>query len=183
MILIIGLGNPGKKYENTPHNAGFLVLDKIAQRLGLKFKEKLGQSLVIKTASNDEDLILAKPQTYMNNSGNAVLKLKQFYKAANENFIVVHDDIDLPFGKIKESYNSRSAGHKGVDSIIKALDGKNFYRLRLGVCPEKKPEDLENYVTKKIPEKYKDIFFGAIDKAADKLLALCNTSRASHQAK
>lgn len=167
MILVFGLGNPGKKYERTPHNAGFLVLDQIAQSLNIgDFKEKFGESLFIKTKRKNNDLILIKPQTFMNNSGAAAAQFKNFFKAANENIIIIHDDIDLPFGQFKESFDSGAAGHKGVQSIINAVGGKNFYRLRIGICPKEKPNDLEDYVTKKIPEDYEDIFFETVNNAA-----------------
>lgn len=179
MFLIIGLGNPEEKYNQTPHNAGFLVLDKIAQNLNLGgFKEKFLESLFIKTSYKDCGLILVKPQVYMNNSGMSAAQFKNFYKIANENIIVVHDDIDLPFGKIKKSFGSGSAGHKGVESIINAISGKNFHRVRIGICPEQKPEDLENYVTKKILAQYEDLFLKSIKKAADLALTLAAPTHA-----
>jgi PTH1 family peptidyl-tRNA hydrolase len=180
MTFIFGLGNPGKKYKNTPHNAGFLVLDEIAKILNVgEFKQEFASSLFIKTNYNGEDIFLVKPQTYMNNSGLAVSEFKNFYKTKNENIIVVHDDIDLPFGKIKQTFNSGSAGHKGVQSIIDSLGAKNFYRVKIGVCPMKKPENLEDYVIKKIPQHCREIFFDSIVKAAQMTLSLCNTSRTS----
>jgi len=131
MILIAGLGNPGKKYQGTRHNIGFLVIDQL------------------KTL-NPEGVVLAKPQTFMNNSGKAVKSLLGDYKEKPENLIVVHDDIDLPLGKIKIAKDRGAAGHKGVESIIKELKTKNFTRLRIGIQPKSgKPRKSEIFVLQK----------------------------------
>lgn len=167
MNLIFGLGNPGKQYEKTPHNAGFLVLDQIVKILDLgTFKRKFANSFFIKTKYQGKDFILIKPLTYMNNSGLVVIKFKNFYKEKNENLTIIHDDIDLPFGFFKQSFQAGSAGHKGVQSIIDALGNNDFYRLRIGICPDQKPDDLENYVIQKIPKAYENIFFKSINNAA-----------------
>ena len=130
MILIVGLGNPGKKYEKTRHNAGFMVLDELEK------KELPGVRFL-------------KPDTFMNNSGNAVKKEMQKLKLKNQNLIIIHDDIDIPLGKIKVSKGSGSAGHKGVESIIQSLGTKDFTRIRIGILPpEGKPEDVETFVLK-----------------------------------
>lgn len=113
--LIIGLGNPGKKYERTRHNAGFLFIDEL-------------ESLKIK-------ITLAKSQSFMNESGKAVSDLIKFYKIKPENILIVHDDIDILWGNYKFSFGRSSAGHKGVESIIKSLKTKNFWRLRIGIQP------------------------------------------------
>jgi peptidyl-tRNA hydrolase, PTH1 family len=158
MILIIGLGNPGKKYKNTRHNIGFAVLDRFSEESGFPdftFFEK-GNSLVSQNIPGKEKLLLAKPQTFMNNSGKAAKALIKFYKP--EKLIVVHDDIDLPVGKIKLVENRGSAGHKGVASVIRETGTKNFWRLRIGVCPEKgKPENVENFVLGKIKNEEKTV--------------------------
>ncbi len=113
--LIIGLGNPGKKYECTRHNAGFLFIDEL-ERLKIK-------------------ITLAKSQSFMNESGKAVANLIKFYKVKPENILIVHDDIDILWGSYKFSFGRSSAGHKGVESIIKSLKTKNFWRLRIGIQP------------------------------------------------
>ncbi|KPJ56785.1 hypothetical protein AMJ49_03885 [Parcubacteria bacterium DG_74_2] len=134
-ILIIGLGNPGKKYEKTRHNIGFRVIDELrkknnfpAFRLSKKFNTLI---------SKDKKIILAKPQTFMNSSGQAVKSLVSFYKIKSQDIIVTHDDLDLPLEKIKISEDSRSAGHKGVQSIIDEIGTKNFTRFRIGIKPQK----------------------------------------------
>ena len=115
--LIVGLGNPGEEYENTRHNVGFLFIDKLSKQL--------------KTA----DFKYEKSQAFMNKSGDAVLVLSKFYKIKPENILVVHDDIDILWSSFKFSFGRSSAGHKGIESIIKALKTKNFWRLRIGIQP------------------------------------------------
>jgi len=154
MTIIVGLGNPGEKYENTPHNIGFEAVDEFAKRNNFpdfKLSKKFNACVSEKNA-----VLLAKPQTFMNKSGFSVKALDNFYKA--ENLIIIHDDIDLPLGKIKVSKNRGSAGHKGVESIIKELGTKNFTRIRIGVSPaEAKPKDAEKYVLKKLQKKDREI--------------------------
>ena len=143
--LIVGLGNPGKKYEKTRHNVGFRVIDEL-------------ESL---DCAQDENVILLKPDNYMNNSGRAVKEYLNYEKITVSNLIVIHDDIDLPFETVKVSKDSSSAGHKGVQSIIDTIGTKDFTRIRIGIKPamEKKQETerfvLENFTAfeeKALPE-------------------------------
>lgn len=160
MTIIIGLGNPGDKYQKTPHNIGFEIIDKIAEvndfpefKLSKKFKA---------FTSEKNQTILVKPETFMNESGQAVKAIKSFYKT-NE-IIVIHDDIDLVIGKIKLSKNSGSAGHKGIDSIIKELGTKDFERIRVGIQPEKgKPKEVEKYVLRKLKKSDLEKIMNEID--------------------
>jgi len=134
--LIIGLGNPGPEYQNNRHNIGFQTLEslRVAPNLfGALSNFKLEKKFKAEIAKGD-NFILAKPQTFMNNSGQAVKILKSFYKIKPENIIVIHDDIDLPISKIRISQGSSSGGNKGVDSIIKELGSKNFIRVRVGIA-------------------------------------------------
>ena len=117
--LVVGLGNPGNEYENTRHNIGFIFIDVLAKYLNV----------------SEVGLRLAKPQTFMNKSGTAVSALSKYYKAKSENILVIHDDIDILWGRYKFSFGRSSAGHQGVESIIKALKTKNFWRLRIGIQP------------------------------------------------
>lgn len=135
MYLIIGLGNPGDKYIDTRHNLGFEVVDELRRKLELsswvledKFKAE-----VIKNS----EVILARPQTYMNKSGLAVLKLARFYKIKPKDIIVIHDELDLLVGHMKVRIGGSDAGHHGVESIIKELGTEGFIRLRLGIGAEK----------------------------------------------
>jgi len=134
MHLIVGLGNPGKKYTLTRHNVGWLVIDEIAKQQDLSWK--LQKKLQAEVAKNEE-LILAKPQTFMNLSGIAVASIIKCYKlqATSYKLVIVHDDIDLEFGTIRVSRNASSAGHKGVQSIIDHLGTKDFWRIRIGIRP------------------------------------------------
>lgn len=148
MKIIVGLGNPGEKYENTRHNVGFKALDCFGQQIGLdwSFNKKFNADL-----AKDGDTIYVKPQTFMNNSGIAVEAVMSFYdllpkkmgllKEKNADLsdilTVVHDDLDLPLGKIKESIDSRAAGNNGVQSIINYLKTKNFKRIRIGINSER----------------------------------------------
>lgn len=137
MFLIVGLGNPGNKYTKTRHNVGFLVVSALAEKYGLKFKNQPKfQSYIAEGGLQEEKVILAMPMTYMNNSGLAVSSLAQFYKIKIENIIVIHDEIDLPLGKMRVSFGASSGGHNGVASIIRDLGRKNFIRLRIGIGNE-----------------------------------------------
>jgi len=172
MIIIVGLGNPGEKYKNTPHNIGFEAVDEFARKnnfpdfkLSKKFNALISESII-----GDKKIILAKPQTFMNNSGLTIKKLIQSSKFKVQNYIIVHDDIDLLLGKIKISRNRGSAGHKGVESIINALGTKNFSRIRIGIQPRAgKPEDIEQFVLKKFSESDKKTIAEAINQTISTL--------------
>jgi PTH1 family peptidyl-tRNA hydrolase len=143
MKLIIGLGNPGKEYEYTRHNAGFMALDALADAVSPEHSaggwKKEKNALVAKQG----DIILAKPQTFMNLSGTAVQALMSFYKIPLENIIVIHDDIDLKLGDLREKVGGGSAGHNGIKSIDSAV-GKDYRRIRIGVGrPEVRAESGE----------------------------------------
>lgn len=134
MRLIIGLGNPGEKYVNTRHNIGFKVLDKIADSKNVIFRlENEFKSENADFGDLENRVKLVKPQTFMNNSGEAVSKLKNYYKLDTEDIWVVHDDVDLELGKIKIVLGGSSAGHKGVQSIIDSVGTDQFWRIRVGV--------------------------------------------------
>lgn len=132
MKLIVGLGNPGKKYANTRHNLGFIAVEKLARSWelgGWRYSKKFNSELL----TQNSKLILAKPQTFMNASGFAVFKLASFYKIEPEGIWVVHDDVDLPLGKLKIIEGRGSAGHRGAMSIIEQLGTVDFVRFRLGI--------------------------------------------------
>ncbi len=131
--LVVGLGNPGRQYRETRHNVGFVTLDRLAMRLNLAYSRVQFRALVIDGRHNGRRLFLAKPQTYMNESGQAVGALMKFYKIPLENLLVVHDDVDLPLGTLRIRPGGGSAGQKGVGSIIDRLGKQDFPRLRIGV--------------------------------------------------
>lgn len=133
MKLIVGLGNPGRKYEQTRHNIGFLVLDRLAEDAGVALRRRVCDSLVGEIALNNERILLAKPQTYMNRSGAAVAALLKEFRSSNDELVVVYDELDLPFGRIRIRPNGSAAGHRGVLSIRESLAGAPFYRVRVGI--------------------------------------------------
>lgn len=153
MKLIVGLGNPGAQYQNSRHNVGFQTIDFFTEFLKKEGafsewgKEKQMQSTIGKGKYADEDFILAKPDTFMNDSGKAVKALLKKYKLTPKNLLVVHDDIDIVIGSYKYTKNRGSAGHRGVQSIIDALGTKDFGRMRIGIQPERrKPSDTNTFV-------------------------------------
>src|SRR3989344_1858809 len=154
MKTIIGLGNPGKEYENTRHNAGRMAVGFLAQKNDLPefVFDKKSNSLI----SKNKKVLLALPETFMNKSGFSAGKLYKT-KKENKDLVVIHDDLDLPLGKIKISYGKNSGGHKGVESIMRALKNKNFYRIRIGVISGKnKPADILKFIVGKFkPEEEK----------------------------
>jgi len=132
-ILIIGLGNPGREYRGNRHNIGFMVLDHLAAKIGITFLRLESKALVAKGEQNGRRLILAKPQTYMNLSGQAVGALLRFYKIPLEDLLVIYDDVDLPYEALRMRPGGGSAGQKGIQSIIENLGTDEFPRLRIGV--------------------------------------------------
>ncbi|MCL0056733.1 aminoacyl-tRNA hydrolase [Dehalococcoidia bacterium] len=180
MILIVGLGNPGKKYEKTRHNIGFRAVDEIAANFQFSIFnfQSIFNAKISKGIFKNQKIILAKPQTFMNNSGISVKKIIRNWKLEIGNLVVVHDDIDLPLGKIRISKNRGAAGHKGVQSIIKELGTKNFYRVRIGICPQtgspsqvlqnkiwgSKPKNVEKFVLQKFTKDEEKILKQVIKK-------------------
>lgn len=149
MKLIIGLGNPGKKYQKTRHNAGSRAINEL-EFLSL------------------ENVVLAKPTNFMNESGKAVKNLLKAYRLKPDNLIVIHDDIDLPIGKIRIVKNRGAAGHKGVESIIEKLKTKNFIRFRIGVCSKTgKPKNPEKFVLQKFHKEEEKIIKEIIKKTTE----------------
>ena len=148
MKLIIGLGNPGKEYESTRHNAGFLFLDtlKVSWEFPAFVPEKKFMSLASAGMKNGEKTLLVKPETFMNRSGEAVTALVNFFKLGPTDITVVHDDLDLPFGTWKIATDSGAAGHNGVTDIIGRLGTKEFRRIRIGIGRPEDNRDPADYV-------------------------------------
>jgi len=168
MKIIVGLGNPGEEYANSRHNAGWLVVDKIIQKIPAKDWSTSGRKFnaeIFETIIGDEKVILVKPLTFMNASGKTVAALINFYKEKIENLWLIHDEIDLEPGIIKIINNRSSAGHKGVDSVIKELARQDFTRFRIGVG---KPNiDQKEFVLAKPTGQEKEIFEKSIEFAAE----------------
>ncbi len=160
MILIVGLGNPGEKYKNTRHNIGFRIVDEFAKANSftkLKLSKKFN-SLVSKGILDNKETILAKPQTFMNESGKAVRTLTSFYKIKTSDLVIIHDDMDLLLRKIKIVKNRGTAGHKGVESVVKEIGTKDFIRFRIGTQPQKgKPKEPEKFVLQKFNKEEKKL--------------------------
>ena len=132
-FLIVGLGNPGREYRETRHNVGFMLLDRLAIKLNARFTRLQSRALVANTIYGESRIILAKPQTFMNLSGQSVLGLVHFYKLPLTNLLVAHDDLDLPTGTIRIRPDGGSAGQKGMASILERFGTDDFPRLRLGI--------------------------------------------------
>jgi len=164
MFLIFGLGNPEKKYEETRHNIGSKVVDE------LRSSPHFATARVIDELGSFDlaDVILAKPATFMNESGKRVKSLIRYHALKANNLIVLHDDLDIPLGEIRIAKDRGSAGHKGVDSVIKEMGTKDFVRFRVGVCPKAgKPANPEKFVLQKFNKEEGKIVEQAIEKTAE----------------
>ena len=147
MKLIVGLGNPGIEYQFTPHNLGFLAIDRIAERCGVEVRNRQCRSLTAKAVIGSETVLLAKPETFMNLSGLAVRELVDKHEVTPESdLIVLQDELDFPLGIVRLQRNRSSAGHNGIESLIGALGTQDFLRIRMGVAPERKIEDGMSYL-------------------------------------
>ncbi len=170
MFLIVGLGNPGKKFQNTRHNIGFCVVDEFRKKNDFPVF-KLNKKSLAETSEGKvglEKVIIAKPQTFMNNSGQSVKKMASSMRLQTANLFVVHDDIDLPLGKLRISVGRSSAGHKGVESIIRELKTKNFARFRIGIMNhESRIKNTERFVLKKFNKNEEKILKEAVEKTVE----------------
>jgi PTH1 family peptidyl-tRNA hydrolase len=145
--LIVGLGNPGIEYQFTPHNMGFLAVDRIAEQCGVRVNNRNCRAQTARTSLAGYDVVLAKPETYMNLSGASVRDLVREYEVQPEQeLIVLYDELDLPFGSLRIRPRGRSAGHNGVESVIGALGTQDFARIRIGIRPDHPVDDGARYV-------------------------------------
>lgn len=173
--LIVGLGNPGAKYEMTRHNAGFLAVDLFAIKENLNIKKLKFHSLTADCIINGKKCLVMKPQTFMNNSGEAVGEAARFYKIPPENVIVISDDISLDVGKIRIKRKGSAGGHNGLKSIIAHLGSENFVRIKVGVG--KKPSadyDLVDWVLGRFPKELEKNLKSALENAVDALPYIVN---------
>jgi PTH1 family peptidyl-tRNA hydrolase len=146
--LIVGLGNPGIEYQFTPHNLGFLLVDRLAQECGVKVSNRRCHSLTAKATVAGEQVLLAKPETYMNLSGLAVRELAEEYElTSGEELIVAHDELAFPLGTIRIRERGSAGGHNGLESVIGALGTEKFVRIRIGIAPDHAVRDGARYVT------------------------------------
>jgi len=171
--LIIGLGNPGRKYKKTRHNIGFRVLDKFKEENNFpKFKmDKKLQSEITEKIADNKKTILVKPQTFMNSSGVAVKAIMNFYGLAPTSLIIVHDELDLPLGEVKLSQDKGSAGHNGIKSIIQHIGTQDFIRIRIGIKPSVEIKNAANFVLKKFSKDEEQTLEQAIKKACQTFLS------------
>ncbi len=152
-FLIVGLGNPGKKYETTRHNAGFMCIDKFSQEENVDVKKVKFHALIGECYIEDHKVIVMKPQTMMNNSGQAIKECATFYKIPPENIIVIYDDISLEPGKLRIRRKGSAGGHNGIKSIIAHLGSENFPRVKIGVGAKPHPDyDLVDWVLGSFPK-------------------------------
>jgi len=167
MRLIVGLGNPGTEYEWTPHNMGFLAVDGIAERAGIRITRPEAKSYVGRGKVAGEEVILAKPQTMMNLSGVAVRMLLEKYECDPAEMIVLTDEVDLPWGMLRIRERGSGGTHNGLKSIVSALGGGEFIRVRLGIKPEKIWGELRDYVLSKLSRADREIAGQMVTEATD----------------
>jgi PTH1 family peptidyl-tRNA hydrolase len=168
MRLIVGLGNPGEKYEHTRHNAGFDALSILADTLGVGTARLKGNALVMEGSVNGEKVVLCKPQSYMNLSGAAVSELMHFYKLALDQLLIIYDDVDIPQGWLRIRRGGSAGTHNGMRSVIACLDTGDFARVRIGIGKNPPEYDLKDWVLSRYhtPEE-RQLAFDAYRKAAD----------------
>ncbi len=173
MKLILGLGNPGRGYHWTRHNVGFLLLDALAQKHGIEVSRRGMKSLYGRGRIGTEEVILAKPQTFMNLSGEAAQRLLQFFKIPPENMIVLHDDLDLPPGKPRIRVRGGHGGHKGIRSIVEALGSDGFVRFKMGIGRPPRPgQDPADFVLEPLASGEREDFQKGIEENLESLEVL-----------
>ena len=172
MYLIVGLGNPDAEYDNTRHNMGFNTINRISEKYNIKLKKNKFQGLFEIGEIEGQKVIIVKPQTYMNLSGNCVKEIVDFYKIEKENIIIIYDDMDIEPGKIKIRKKGSSGGHNGIKSIIQMLGTDEFPRIRIGIGkPEHKGDEI-NYVIGAIPDEEKERLIQGVEKAEKALIEI-----------
>lgn len=169
-FLLIGLGNPGREYKDTRHNFGFMLIDRIAVRLNARGMKVQSKAIVTDTMHEDRKLILAKPQTYMNLSGQSVQGLVHFYKIPLTNLMVLSDDLDIPFGTIRIRAAGGPGGQRGLSSVIESLGTKDFPRLRLGIGRPPGRMDPANFILQNFSRDEMKSISEILDAGADAVL-------------
>jgi PTH1 family peptidyl-tRNA hydrolase len=178
--LIVGLGNPGLEYQFTPHNLGFLAVDRIANEYGVEIRNRQCRALTGRVVIGPETALLAKPETFMNLSGISVRELVEKHDVRpEEDLIVIQDELDFPLGTIRLQRRRSSAGHNGIESIISALGTKDFLRIRMGVAPDRKIEDGMSYLLAPFRKAQHKVVDEMLDTAADAVKAILNDGAAA----
>ncbi|MGA2904661.1 MAG: aminoacyl-tRNA hydrolase [Candidatus Korobacteraceae bacterium] len=166
--LIVGLGNPGIEYQFTPHNMGFLAVDRIAEQCGVRVNNRHCRAQTARTRIAGHVVVLAKPETYMNLSGASVSELVREYQAQpEEDLVLLYDELDLPFGSLRVRPRGRSAGHNGMESVIAALGTQEITRIRLGIGPDYPVGDGAKYVLSQFKESQLPVVDQVLDQAAE----------------
>lgn len=184
MRLIVGLGNPGPEYEWTRHNCGFMVVDEVARRVGCEIRRRECQAKIARTKIGEFDLLLVKPQTFMNESGVSVAALKARYDVESAgDILVIADELALPFGRIRLRRSGSAGGHNGLKSVIARLGTQGFPRLRLGILPDHPIADAAMFVLSEFPRRERDALAEMVARAADAVEALLNDGIAQAMSK
>lgn len=166
MFLVVGLGNIGPRYEGTYHNTGFMAVEAAAKLLGVRFKKRQGFALTAEAFSGGEKVILAKPETFMNLSGESVKCLSGIFKPEQEKILIVYDDIDLPAGTVRIRPSGSAGSHNGMKNIIERLGTENFPRLRIGIGKQPRYADLAGYVLSEPDKAARAVLKEACERAA-----------------
>jgi PTH1 family peptidyl-tRNA hydrolase len=174
MKLIVGLGNPGRNYARNRHNTGFICINHFARSQGIKFDRKQARARTGRGKVAGNEVVLAKPQTHMNSSGESVSRLVKRFNISLDDLIVIHDDLDLPLGKIRLSSGSSSGGHKGINSIIKELGSQDFIRVRIGIGRPAgaSEDDIIAYVLSDFTPEQRKVIAPAIPRVSEAILCL-----------
>lgn len=173
MKIIVGLGNPEEKYAKTFHNMGYMAAGDVASSLGVKFKKKECESVVAEANIGGEKVIIARPVTYMNNSGRAVKQLLAKYKATSADLIVIYDDYDIPKGHVRIRPSGSAGTHNGMRSVIAETGVSDFVRIRIGIRDPEVSIPIINYVLAEVRPQDYELFISACGRAADAAIALC----------
>lgn len=166
MKVVVGLGNPGSSYARSRHNVGFWVVERLAERHRLRFSKREYKSQMAEGTIGDEAVVLLKPQTFMNASGEAVGRARRDLRLDPEEFVIVYDDLDLPLGRVRVRANSGAGGHHGVESVIEALGSKSFPRVRVGVGRPPASDPID-YLLEPTPAADYRVLEASVDQAAD----------------
>lgn len=174
--MIVGLGNPGLQYDETRHNAGFMAIDLLAKSLNVEITKHKFESLYADCKIGDKRILLIKPQTYMNNSGRAVLAASSFYKIPTSKILVIFDDISLDIGNIRIRRKGSAGGHNGVKDLIELLGTDEIMRIKVGVGQKPNPQyDLVKWVLGKIPNEQREVFNKSLETTADAAKMIVNS--------
>ena len=174
MKFVVGLGNPGKKYQATRHNLGFLVVDELAARQSITVQKEICGVLTGHWVQAGEAILLGKPQTYMNRSGLAVAELLRYFHGTPDDLVLIYDDVDLPFGRIRIRTQGSAGGHRGLVSVIENLDGVPFSRIRIGIGRPPEGVETADYVLQPFDAEQSAQLEDLVRKAADAVMALLN---------